>query len=48
MNVRRNLLRLGLLLAVVVILSLGVVACTNYANPGGGGSPSSTPSSGGY
>lgn len=48
MNIRRNLIRLGLFLAVVVVLSLGVVACTDSSNPGNNGTPSSTPSSGGY
>lgn len=46
-NIRSHLTRLGLLLAVLVILCLGLVACADYSNPGNG-SPSSTPSSGGY
>jgi hypothetical protein len=46
-NIRQRLTKLGLLLAVLAILCLGVVACSDYSNPGNG-SPSSTPNSGGY
>ncbi|HEV8193559.1 MAG TPA: hypothetical protein VGP82_19025 [Ktedonobacterales bacterium] len=46
-NIRHHLTRLGLLIAIVIVLCLGLVACTDYSNPGNG-TPSSTPSSGGY
>lgn len=46
-NMRQRLIKLGLLLAVLGILCLGMVACSDYSNPSNG-SPSSTPNSSGY
>lgn len=46
-NMRQRLTKLGLLVAMLAILSLGVVACSDYSNPSNG-SPSSTPNSSGY
>lgn len=46
-QLRRHLTHLGLLLTLLVVLCLGLAACSGYSSPGSGAPPNSTPSSGG-